>query len=401
MLKLRALLVKEWLLLARDVPGLIILFAMPILLIFVVTIAQENGVKGKNARIQLLWSGNDSMIGSEVIRKNLKASGFFEVTDSIGNAPLTPLLVRELVGKGHYPFGVILKPADTTVILLTDPATQESFRRTTIQSLRYIIQSTQARMAVDKMVGDMAGNMKPEIDQMIRETMGRLPEIRETFALKDKSAIQPNIIQNNVPGFILFAMFFIVIPLAGSLIAEKHAGSYQRLMTLPVSVWSIMSAKVTTYLVVCRSQFVLMIGIGHWIFPLVMGSEPLQTGNQYLALLITTIASGLAAIGFGMLTGVIATTQNQAGLFGSVMVVILGVLSGTFFPVHLMPQSVQFISHLSPIRWGIDNYLDLFIRDGNLITILPGTMLLFLFFGLAMMASIAIFAKKNKLASFP
>lgn len=71
------------LLLARDVPGLIILFAMPILLIFVVTIAQENGVKGKNARIQLLWSGNDSMIGSEVIRKNLKASGFFEVTDSI------------------------------------------------------------------------------------------------------------------------------------------------------------------------------------------------------------------------------------------------------------------------------------------------------------------------------
>jgi len=395
MLKLRALLVKEWLLLARDVPGLIILFVMPILLIFVVTIAQENGVKGKNARIQLVWSGNDSMIGSEVIRRNLEASGFFEITDSIGNTALTPLLVSELVGKGSYPFGVILQSADTSVILLTDPATQESFRRTTIQSLRYIIQSTQARMAVDKMVGDMAGDMKPEIDQMIQKTLEHLPKIRENFAMKETSAIQPNIIQNNVPGFILFAMFFIVIPLAGSLIAEKKEGSYNRLMTLPVTVSAIMCAKVLTYLVVCLVQFILMIAIGHWIFPLMMGSEPLQTGNQYLALFITTVASGLAAIGFGMLTGVIATTQNQAGLFGSVMVVVLGVLSGTFFPVHLMPQPVQFISHLSPIRWGIDNYLDLFIRDGSLITILPGTMLLFLFFGLAMTASIAIFAKKK------
>jgi len=38
--------------------------------------------------------------------------------------------------------------------------------------------------------------------------------------------IKPTLIQNNVPAFALFAMFFIVIPLAGSLLAERKDGTY-------------------------------------------------------------------------------------------------------------------------------------------------------------------------------
>jgi ABC-2 type transport system permease protein len=93
--------------------------------------------------------------------------------------------------------------------------------------------------------------------------------------------------------------------------------------------------------------------------------------------------------------GASATTHNQAALFGSVMVVLLGLISGTFLPIHLMPQSIQYISYLSPIRWGIDSYLNLFVRGGNITSILPNTILLFLFFGFAMIISITIFAKRK------
>ena len=77
------------------------------------------------------------------------------------------------------------------------------------------------------------------------------------------------------------------------------------------------------------------------------------------------------------------------------MVVLLGIISGTFLPIHIMPAFIRAISLLSPIRWGIDNYLNLFIREGNFLSILPNTLLLCLFFGLAMIASIAIFARKK------
>jgi ABC-2 type transport system permease protein len=77
------------------------------------------------------------------------------------------------------------------------------------------------------------------------------------------------------------------------------------------------------------------------------------------------------------------------------MVVLLGIISGTFLPIHLMPKFIQYLSYVSPIRWGIDNYLNLFIREGNIASILPNTILLILFFGFAMITSIAIFAKQK------
>jgi ABC-2 type transport system permease protein len=55
MRKLWFVLKKELLLLIRDVPGLIILFLMPVLLIFVVTLAQENALKSQNTKTQVLF----------------------------------------------------------------------------------------------------------------------------------------------------------------------------------------------------------------------------------------------------------------------------------------------------------------------------------------------------------
>jgi ABC-2 type transport system permease protein len=248
---------------------------------------------------------------------------------------------------------------------------------------------------MDKLIENMAGNMKPIVDKMIQKTMRNLPVIKETFALKDKSTIKPNVIQNNVPGFILFAMFFIVIPLAGSMITEKKEGSFQRLSTLPIGFFKILTGKVLIYFFVCMIQFVLMMSIGLWVFPTFFGFPALQIGHQYFAIIISTISASLAAIGFGLLVGALSTTQNQAALFGSVMVVILGVLSGTFLPIYLMPNIIQYVSYLSPMRWGIDNYINLFIREGDLISVLPNTILLLLFFGFAMKISIVIFAKRN------
>ena len=77
------------------------------------------------------------------------------------------------------------------------------------------------------------------------------------------------------------------------------------------------------------------------------------------------------------------------------MVVILGVISGTFLPVYLLPKPLQYLSLISPIRWGIDNYLVIFIREGTILSILPNILLLLLFFIFAMIFSITIFARNK------
>jgi len=63
--------------------------------------------------------------------------------------------------------------------------------------------------------------MATGIDGLIESGMKNMPPVTEVYATKEHASIKPSIIQNNVPGFILFAMFFIVIPLSGSMVTER------------------------------------------------------------------------------------------------------------------------------------------------------------------------------------
>jgi len=395
MQKFRYILKKEFIILVRDIPGLVILFLMPVLLIFVVTLAQETALKNQNARTKILFVDDAGTPFARQLRSNLDSVGFFEVITQSQSIPINKNIAKEFIRNGTYKFGIIIPKEDTGIIVLTDPTMQETYRTSVVNSVTYIIKSVQAKEILMQFIGGMDAGIQPIVSSILNEKLNNLPPVKEIMATKELSAITPNVIQNNVPGFILFAMFFIVIPLAGSIITEKTDGSYKRLRSLPVSMFSVLNGKVITYLVVCLLQFGLMMAIGIWVFPAFFGFPALEIGHQYLALFIATFAAALAAIGFGLIVGAYASNHNQAALFGSVMVVLLGVVSGTFLPIHLMPKAIQYMSLLSPMRWGIDNYLNLFIREGNVLSILPYSFLLLIFFGFAMTSSIVIFAKQT------
>lgn len=397
--KFFATLHKESLMLLRDVPGLAVLFIMPVLLILVVTLAQENALKFQGSANPILMVDDHPTQFSKTLATNLDSSGMFSVVRRLEGKPITREVANKLLANGSYKLCLIITKPDDEIVILTDPTLQPAYRSAVLGSLNFLIRSTQSRYAIEGMLDVTAGTMKPVIESMIDEALANLPPITTHFALKERSAIQPNPIQNNVPGFILFAMFFIVIPLSGSIINEKNEGGYQRLMTLPVNVPTILSGKIVLYLIVCLLQFGVMLLVGCYAFPTFFGLPGLETGNHWGAITLATLMAALAAIGFGTLVGSLATTHNQAALFGSVMVVLLGIISGTFLPIHIMPPPIQTISLLSPIRWGIDNYLDIFIREGTIIDILPRSLLLLAFFGFAMTISIAIFAKRNAWSS--
>jgi ABC-2 type transport system permease protein len=396
MFKLFAAIRKELIILFRDLPGLAVIFIMPVILIFIVTIAQENAIKiSSEKKTKILFVNNSGSELSKAIYESLISSGFFQVTGEYDNHLLDESALYRLISKGDYQFGIVIPQHDSVIQMVLDPTLPENYRNSVFGSISFIIKGTQYRIAIVNTIRIMAPAMEPGISQMVSHVIKQTAPIRESFAIRDNATIKPSIIQNNVPGFILFAMFFIVVPLAGNIITEKQEGSFARIKTLPAGYGTFLFAKVLLYLVVCMLQFVTMMATGIWVFPAIMHITGLEVGPQYLGILLSTVASALAAIGFGVLAGTILRTQNQAASFGSVMVVILGILSGTFLPVYLMPKAVQYFSMISPIRWGIDNYLELFIRNGHILTIIPNILLLLLFFSFAMIISIAIFAKKK------
>ncbi|MCX6251470.1 MAG: ABC transporter permease [Bacteroidetes bacterium] len=394
--KLIAAFTKEILILFRDIPGLIILFLMPVILILIVTVAQENAEKTmKETRTLLLFADESHSPASKAIEQSLAGSGFFSLIQTVSNHQLDHKSAYDLVMNGDFHYGIIITPHDSAIQLLVDPTLQEAFKNATVSSIHFIIRGTQSRVAIESVLSAFSPEMKDVIDGMIRSSMEKLTPITEVYPSGVTSDLKPSLFQNSIPGFILFAMFFIVIPLSGSIINEKNQGSYNRLRTLPVRVSLLFTSKVIIYVFVCLLQFVLMMLVGMWLLPLLFDLPAFQPGNQYFALFLTTLASALAAIGFGLIVGAASTTHGQAAMFGSVMVVILGIISGSFLPIHLFPKAIQYLSWFSPMRWGIDSYLSVFIRHQSLVSILPNILLLLLFFGFAMIISVYIFAGKK------
>ena len=387
---------KEFLLLVRDLPGLSILFLMPVLLIMIVTLAQQNALKSsKESKTELLFVDCSHSALSLSIRQNLTGSSLFKLIEVKDGKPVDRGTAKQAVSQGAYPVALMIAEHDSALTLLVDPSLQEAYKNSITSSVTFFIKGSQSRIAIETLLKTMSPGMDSVIDKMVRTSIESMTPVKEIYATAENAVIKPSVIQNNVPGFILFAMFFIVIPLSGSLITEKSEGSYQRLITLPVHLSIVLSSKVIIYLFVCLLQFLLMLLAGTWLLPTFFGLPHLQLGDHYAAIAVATVSASLAAIGFGLIVGSLASTQGQAALFGSVMVVILGVISGTFLPVYLLPKPLQYLSLISPIRWGIDNYLVIFIREGTILSILPNILLLLLFFIFAMIFSITIFARNK------
>ena len=218
---------------------------------------------------------------------------------------------------------------------------------------------------------------------------------KEVYASKTGDSIIPNAVQHNVPAWAIFAMFFIAIPLSGSIMKEKNEGSVFRLNTMPSSYLLLMNGKIIVYVIVCMIQFLLMLSVGLYILPM-LGLPKLSLGNSYMGIFLLTSATAFAATGYGVMVGTLSTTEHQAAIMGSLSILLLSALGGIWVPTYIMPELMRHISAFSPLNWALEGFYKLFLRGAPADTILPDVLKLLLFFAATMtVASIANRIKRN------
>ena len=415
---------REILTLVRDRAGLSILFLMPLLLIIVITLTQQNAIQSvSGSDIDILFVSHDKGTIGTLMRQALSESDEINLVEKYENKPLSDEVLKTLVAKGKFRAGIIIlentsEQAEKEVIsgmrslvegeqdttaekkikgiqVVFDPAIRGVIKTSILNAVKLAERGAETRLMTRVLFEQLSEVIETEdpASQAVLDTLkniraDELPqdivEVDASYGGGSTAVIKPSITQNNVPAFSLFAMFFIVIPLAGSLIAEKNEGTYDRLKTLPVSYLNILLGKTLAYLLVCFMQFILMVLVGIYVFPHWLGLPALVTGNHYVAIFTATLVSALSAIGFGLLVGTYSSTHNQAAMFGAILVVIMAALGGIFMPVSMMPENLKLISGLSPLRWGIDMYLDIFARDAGLAEIWKNLLLLLAFFGISL-----------------
>lgn len=415
-----ASIIKEILLILRDKAGMILLFLMPVALVFIMVIIQDAAINSLNDnKIPVVMVDKDQDTLSNKITKGILGSGNFEIVQVVDGDTITSEQAKKLVAEGKYQIGIILPegasdtlrsnaktvvkksfyeigiipvvPSDTIydsidIQIFFDPGLRAASKTAISAMIAEFAVRTEAHM-VYKMYAEVLTMMLPEG----KEFKSDYPEVinyKESYATENLTTIQPNAVQHNIPSWTLFAMFFIVIPLSSSLIKEKEEGTYLRLVTMPGSYTTIFFGKITVFLMVAIIQFILMMIVGFYLVP-VMGMPSLVIGKDYLALAALVLSAALAAIGFGVMIGTISSTNQQASSFGAIIVMILAAIGGLFMPSYMMPASVRHISDYSPMYWAHESFQDLFIRDANIETIAPRLFKLLIFAALCFLIAFA------------
>jgi ABC-2 type transport system permease protein len=180
-----------------------------------------------------------------------------------------------------------------------------------------------------------------------------------------KSSQTPTSTQHNVPAYTLLAMFFLVIPLSGTFIKEREQGTLRRMLTLPAPTWVTLAGKVIPYFAINQLQVVVMLSAGIFLLP-VLGADALHIGHSAAGIALLSVSASCAAIGFGMLVSVFARTTEQASSFGAISILIFAALGGIMVPQNFMPLAMRHIAEFSPLAWGLDGFLDIFVREKSI-----------------------------------
>jgi ABC-2 type transport system permease protein len=389
MYKLWATIVKDARIMLRDKVGLILLFGMPLLLVLIVTAIQNSAFEATaSGKMPLLVCNRDTGTVSKDFVGLLAGSGMFEVVpvDSDVSARVHAkealigldiptdfssyllTIARSTAGKALHSFGL---SGDTAVGLVRvgplsiyeSPILQQSIRRSIRGGLSGALQSITSRLVLREVYQSI--NNKPLPDSLERSLLSNPLDLREVVVSGGGIKGPVNAAQHNVPAWTLFAMFFVVMSLGGSLVREKESGSFVRLKTLPTSYLVALLSKQVTYVGVTVLQAALIFAMGIWVFPL-FSLPALHLPADLFGLVVVTLLCGWCAVSYAICVGTFAATPEQSNGFGAVSVIILAVIGGLMVPSFILPDGLRAFMNVSPLHWGLEAYYGLFLDGGKL-----------------------------------
>jgi ABC-2 type transport system permease protein len=362
---LLALCVNELRLLLRDLHGLLVLFVVPAAFILIMSLALRDAFDPRSLSRQSLVVDNRD--GGELSRRllhQLRESGSFELAD--GDAPLRltvlPGFSELLAGRAELADDYLAGEVEPTLLRLDyAPSLMPQARAAAGMALRQALLAVQSDYLLTTQL-----DLPPE----------RLPALRylgdprhlplaEEFAGRDGRTLSaPTAVQQNVPAWLIFAIFFSVIPLATSFVVEREQGSLLRLRALDVPAWTVFAAKAVPYYAVNLLQLAVMFAIGRWLVP-ALGGDRFTPGDSVFGLWLIASGTSAAAIGLALLVAVQMRTTTQATIAGGAISLILAALGGIMVPKLVMPPAMQQLTLLSPMSWSLEGFWTLCLHHGG------------------------------------
>jgi ABC-2 type transport system permease protein len=385
----RYILKKEFLLIFRDIHALLVLFVMPTLFIIIMSLALKDVYSdtiSSKYKVGFVTQNHNNLNN---LVSNINSSNYFqsEITDKTN--------LEESIYQDEFDFLIQIdsdyknlinsNSQDFNITIHTKPDITQQYH----EMLRQLI--------VESISKEIMGEFF--VAQRINgKTLAELPKLIDINYIykNDKSRNEPTSVQQSVPAWLVFSMFFILIPISNTFINEKNFGTIDRIKSIDVSFVYILLGKIIPYYVINQIQVLLMFLVGIYLLPL-LGGDALEVNSGYFLLFCMSSVISIATISFALFIANISKTTEEATSIGGVSNIILAAIGGIMVPKFVMPEFMQNISSISPMSWALDGFLEILVRGGGFedIRIFMIYLLLFAMFFLTLAYTILNF-KVNK-----
>ena len=382
MLRLAA---KEWRLLSRNPHGLAVLFLMPAVFVLVMSFTLKNTLI---AHIELPSTGwvleDRSAAAAQWLREWQARHGGtrFDSRSALQAALKTRQVEAGVVVRAPW-LGADGRPRAEQLELWLGNRVQPAAAARLRVELSFSTLQVQMKLAAAA-AGPFASVLLGSAENTDLLSAEHAPAIRYLYEIE--SGRRLTAVQQSVPAWLIFGMFFVVIPIAGVLIQERNDGTLTRLATFGVSPGALLGGKLAAFMLLNWAQLGFMLLVGRWGVPL-LGGDALQLNIAPGWFLLMVVATSAAAVSLALLIAAYTRNFDHAAALGGGLNVVLGAIAGVMVPRMLMPPALQTVSEWSPMGWALDGMQAVFLGEPDAAFILPRAGLLAGFAAVCLLAS--------------
>jgi ABC-2 type transport system permease protein len=325
---------KELIQAVRDPRMKFILFVTPIIQMTLFGVAISNEVK--NIRLAAFFDSKDTVL-RDVYERSI-AGGWFIPARVSGEDPFTLIQAGKADAVLVPPPGGFTRAVgrgDAKLQLLTD-ATNVLQAQAVENYLQSILQQT---------IRDDLRIVRPD------------PPIRFDVRVLFNPSLESSIFM--VPGVMSMLMLMTTMILTNiAIVREKEIGTFEMLISAPVSRSEVIFGKTLPYVVIGMSNLPLILAVAVFVFRVPMRGSFLVLVGASFAFVCTTVA-------IGTLISTFCQNQQQASMAGFLFMFPAMMFSGLFFPIENIPAGIRWLATLDPLAHYLGLLRNILLKGGD------------------------------------
>jgi len=350
--------IKEFIQTFRDKRMVMIIFIAPILQLIIFGYAVTTDVKNINLGVM----DHDNSPSSRRLIESFERSGYFTFMGSLAG---DKELRRQLFSGGLDMALVIpknfskgLERGDKVDIQAIFDASDSNFAQVAGGYTQRIILEYSQKAAKEKT--DKIKTMAALADKNLS---GALPGINPAIRVWYNPELRSDFYM--VPGVTCMLLLVVTMLLSGmALTREREIGTIEQLIVSPIASWELILGKLAPFGIMGIIDVALIVTMGSWHFNVpIHGSIPLLFAASALFLFST--------LGLGLFFSSISATQQQAMFVIFIFIMPAILLSGFMFPIENMPDAVQYLTLLNPLRYFLEIVRGIFLKGTGVAELWP------------------------------